>query len=357
MLAVALTLLIGVAGWLVARRLGLSAPAMLGSMLAAGITNALFGSASMLAEVRVFAQSISGAFIAMSVRRRDLAKARKLIAPVLILFSMLTINALLIGIVPHLVCRLDIYTALLGSVACGVTDISMIAMDFNADASEVALLQTSRLVAVLLFFRRGFASCAATPPTRPSPKALPIPRRVCPSRSNASSGAASVAWCSFTMGVALAFGMFGKLSGIPPRGGTMVCALFGVAALNLMLGCCHMPMGTKRHAQLLAGSLVGSTIGAETFSSASTSVVPALLLFASYWLVNFLFTQVCRHWRLLDVKSAMFASAPGGASDIALIAADLDADLAKIAAIQIIRAVCAAAVMPTVVLLFAAALG
>lgn len=190
MLAVALTLLIGVAGWLVARRLGLSAPAMLGSMLAAGITNALFGPASMLAEVRVFAQSISGAFIQMSVRRRDLAKARKLIAPVLILFSMLTINAL-----------------------------------------------------------------------------------------------------------------------------------------------------------LLARSLVGSTTAAETFSSASASVVPALLLFASYWLVNFLFTQVCRHWRLLDVKSAMFASAPGGASDIALIAADLDADLAKIAGIQIMRAVYAVAVM------------
>lgn len=42
---------------------------------------------------------------------------------------------------------------------------------------------------------------------------------------------------------------------------------------------------------------------------------------------------------------------------MALIAADLNADLAKIAAIQIIRAVCAVAVMPTVVLLFAAALG
>lgn len=202
MLAVALTLLIGVAGWLVARRLGLSAPAMLGSMLAAGITNALFGSASMLAEVRVFAQSISGAFIQMSVRRRDLAKARKLIAPVLILFSMLTINA-----------------------------------------------------------------------------------------------------------------------------------------------------------QLLARSLAGSTTAAETFSSASASVVPVLLLFVSYWLVNFLFTQIVRHCRLFDVKSAMFARAPGGAFDMALIAADLNADLAKIAAIQIIRAVCAAAVMPTVVLLFAAALG
>lgn len=97
MLAVALTLLIGVAGWLVARRLGLFAPAMFGSMLAVGITSALFGYAGMPTEARVSAQSISGAFIAMSVWRRDLANARKLIVPMLILFSMLTINMLFIG--------------------------------------------------------------------------------------------------------------------------------------------------------------------------------------------------------------------------------------------------------------------
>ena len=46
----------------------------------------------------------------------------------------------------------------------------------------------------------------------------------------------------FTHHATLAFGMFGKLSGIP--GGPMVCSLFSVAALTLMLGCCHMPMGS-----------------------------------------------------------------------------------------------------------------
>ena len=111
-------------------------------------------------------------------------------------------------------------------------------------------------------------------------------------------------------------------------------------------------MGTKRCAQLLAGSLVGSAMSSDTFSSLTTSLVPVALLFASYWLLNFVFTQICRHWRLMDTKSAMFASAPGGASDMALIAADLDADLAKIAAVQVMRAVYAVAVMPTVVLLF-----
>lgn len=345
---VVMTLLVGAAGWWAAARLGLSAPAMLGSMVAVGLTNALFGYAQMPPEVRVFAQSISGAFIAMSVRHKDISNIRKLLVPVTILFSMLTANTLLMGTVLHLLCGIDIYTALFSCVAGGVTDISMIAMDFQADASEVALMQTSRLVAVLLFFPawirflcRG-EGASAIEEDEPEPKRAPsaLARRLGDGRRRTA----------FTICAALAFGVVGKLSGVPA--GTMVFALFGVAALNLTQGCCHMPMGTKRMAQLLAGSLVGSTVSSETFASLSTSLVPVALLFASYWLLNYLFTQICRRWGLMDVKSAMFASAPGGASDMALIAADLDADLAKIAAVQVMRATYAVAVMPTVVLLF-----
>lgn len=347
-LPVALTLAVGVAGWWVADRLGLSAPAMLGSMVAVGLTNALFGYAQMPTEVRVFAQSISGSFIAMSVRHKDIANARKLIVPVSILFAMLTANTLIMGTVLHLVCGIDIYTALFSCVAGGVTDISMIAMDFQADASEVALMQTSRLVAVLLFFPAWIKFLCRDEEGAEREEEGPEPARE-PSAFARRLGTGRRR-TAFTICVALAFGIAGKLSGVPA--GTMVFALFGVAALNLSLGCCHMPMGTKRMAQLLAGSLVGSTVSSETFSSLGTSLVPVALLFLSYWALNYVFTQICRRWRLMDVKSAMFASAPGGASDMALIAADLDADLAKIAAVQVMRATYAVAVMPTVVLLF-----
>lgn len=346
-LPVVLTLAVGALGWWVAARLGLSAPAMLGSMIAVGLTNVLFDYAQMPPEVRVFAQSISGSFIAMSVKHRDIKNIRRLIVPVTILFSMLTVNTLLMGTVLYLFCGVDIYTALFSCVAGGVTDISMIAMDFHADASEVALMQTSRLVAVLLFFPAWIRFLCRDEPGVDVQELDDEPRE-----PSALARALGTGWrrTAFTICVALGCGVVGKLSGCPA--GTMVFALFGVAALNLSLGCCHMPMGTKRCAQLLAGSLVGSAMSSDTFSSLTTSLVPVALLFASYWLLNFVFTQICRHWRLMDTKSAMFASAPGGASDMALIAADLDADLAKIAAVQVMRAVYAVAVMPTVVLLF-----
>ena len=357
MVSIALTLLVGAVGWLVARRLGLSAPAMLGSMLAVGITNALFGYADMPQEVRVLAQSVSGAFIAVSIRPKDVANMRKLVVPVLVLFSMLTINTLVIGTVLHLACGIEAYTALFGSVAGGIADISMIAMDFSqCDPSEVAFLQTSRLVAVLLFFpawikflckNMGASAMDEDEVKGVSEKQMPawLARILTTERSRV---AVTFVFC-------LSLGVLGKLSDIPA--GTMIFAMVGTAVLNLSLGCCRMPLPTKRAAQLLAGSLVGSTISASTFSNLAGAIVPVVLLLVSYWIVNFVYSFVCHRFGLLDLKSAMFASAPGGASDMALIAADLDADLAKIAAIQLLRSVYAVAVMPTVVVLFAPLLG
>lgn len=352
-LSVALTLAVGALGWFVASKLGFAAPAMLGSMLAVGITNALFGYAEMPSEVRVLAQSVSGAFIAMNMSRKDVANMRRLIVPMLLLFAMFTVNTLVMGTALHVFFGMNIYTALFGSVAGGIADISMIAMDFEqCDASEVAFLQTTRLVAVLLIFPSWITfMCRNEPPEELSDGMMGVQSDIVTPPAVARVFGTGKRQVVVTFLCCLCFGILGKLSGMPA--GTIVFAMVGTAAINLSFGCCRMPMQTKRCAQLLAGSLVGSTISAETFSSLSTTVAPVILLLVSYWIVNFVYSRICSHFHLLDLRSAMFASAPGGASDMALIAADLGANLAKIATIQMTRAIYAVAVMPTVVLLFA----
>lgn len=353
LLSVALTLAVGALGWFIASKLGLSAPAMLGSMLAVGITNALFGYAEMPGEVRVVAQSVSGAFIAMSMSRKDVANMKRLIVPMLLLFAMFTVNTLVVGTVLHTVFGMNIYTALFGSVAGGIADISMIAMDFEqCDASEVAFLQTSRLVAVLLFFPSWITfMCRNEPEEEVGEGMLGAQSGIETPPAVARIFGTGKRQVVVTFVCCLCFGIIGKLSGMPA--GTIVFAMIGTAAINLSFGCCRMPMQTKRCAQLLAGSLVGSTIDSETFSNLASAVGPVVLLLVSYWIVNFVYSHICARFKLLDLRSAMFASAPGGASDMALIAADLGANLAKIATIQMTRAIYAVAVMPTVVLLFA----
>ena len=330
-----LTLLAGVAGWQLAARWKLPAPAMLGSMLAVGLTNILFDYAALPMAVKVFAQAISGAFIGMQIGRKDVARMRGLIVPFLLLAVMLTVNTFIVGIAIQKLCGWDWITALLSCVAGGVTDISLIAMEMDADVGTVAMMQTARLVGVLLFFPYWIQFVTRhEPKTAPAMEEKPL----------------DAVHIVFTLLLSIGLGYLGNASGLPAA--SMVFPMIAVAALNCTTSVCAVPLAIKNIAQLLAGSLVGVSITAATFSSLSSTLVPVGLLLLSYWTVNGLYSGICRRTKLLDLKSAMFASAPGGATDMSLIAADLGADLSQIALIQVLRAAYVVAVMLPLILGF-----
>lgn len=102
-----------------AARWKLPAPAMLGSMLAVGLTNILLGYAALPMAVKVFAQAISGAFIGMQIGRKDVARMRGLIVPFLLLAVMLTMNTFVVGIAIQKLCGWDWITALLSASPAG----------------------------------------------------------------------------------------------------------------------------------------------------------------------------------------------------------------------------------------------
>lgn len=378
-LQLVLTMLAALAGALAARRLGLAAPFMIGSMLAVGIANLLTGLAYMPSWVRVLAQGISGAFIAMNVTRDDILHLKRLLGPCLLLLGMLTVNTVVMGIVLSRMCGLDLMTALFGSVAGGVADVTLIAGDYDADVGIVALMQTSRLVLVLLVFpywvrlnvrraeRRAAKGEGAEAARVEAAAAEAIALEAASVDDVPLAGASGLARARQLLGVRLrgkgarkvlftgvvgvALSFVGRASGVPAGG--MVFPLVGIAVLNLRFNAVAMPRKVKNVAQLLAGSLVGESITVSTFSSINTTLVPVALLIASYMLVNYAYSRIAARRGMLDLKSALFVSAPGGASDMALIAADLDADLAKIAVIQAMRATYAVAIMPSVCLFVA----
>lgn len=351
---VIVTFLVAVVGWCLARRLGLMAPSMLGPMIAVGATNVIFGYAQMPTWVRVFAQGISGAFIAMSITKADIRNMRRLAAPGALLLAMLTLNTLAMGVVIHELCGIDLMTSLFSCIAGGVTDTTLISMDYGTNVGTVALMQTSRLVMVLLIFPYWIRFMCRNEAGEPASQLDELATSGGLARSEGIFGRLTesrAAKTVLTVILALVLALLGKASGIPAA--SMVLPLVAVAALNITKGVCAMPVSVKDAARLLAGSLVGTDITASTFSSLQTTLIPVLLLFASYWVLNLVFALICSRTGLLDLKSALFVSSPGGASDMALIAADLDADLAKIAVLQVLRAVYAVAIMPTAVVLFA----
>ncbi|HJG31997.1 MAG TPA: AbrB family transcriptional regulator [Collinsella ihuae] len=343
------TLFIAVAGFLVARRIGIPVPAMIGSMLAVGIVSAFTGFTEMPAPIKAISQGISGAFIGLSISRRDVRNVPHMIKPLILLITLLTVNTISLGIVFHVFFGWDLMTGLLSCVAGGIADVSLIAMDLDADASTVAIMQTLRLATVLAFLPSWVQFMTRNideeEDSGPSLDMSHVANPTVLDRFINTQGRKT----AFTLIIALTCGAVGYASGIPA--GSLVCSLIVVAALNIFTDACAMPMTIKRIAQVLAGSLVGSSVTPETISHLNTIVGPVIIMMAMYMIVNYTFSKIATKTGMLDMKSALFASSPGGASDMALIAGDLGADLAKIAVLQICRVIYASALMPQVAIL------
>lgn len=342
-----LTIAVALAGYFIGRKLGIPVPAMIGSMVFVGVFSALTGMAVMPRPIKIFSQGISGAFIGMSVRRSDVRNIPHLIKPLLLLLVMFTVNTFVLGFFLKTFFGWDLMTALLSGIAGGIADVSLIAVDLDCDASTVAIMQTMRLVCVLSFF-----------PTWVD--ILTHDQSFEDSSSLDRTDAACNTWLDklidtnekrtvFTIAVAIIFGALGYVSGV--TAGALLFSLLGAAALNLTTDTIYMPRSVKRMAQLFAGSLIGCSITPDTIAHLPGLIVPIIVMMALYTLVNYLFSVIVSKAGWLDMHNALFASCPGGASDMSLIAADLGADLTKIAVIQIIRSVYAAGLMPQVVVL------
>ncbi|KFN91923.1 putative membrane protein [Tetragenococcus muriaticus PMC-11-5] len=106
------------------------------------------------------------------------------------------------------------------------------------------------------------------------------------------------------------------------------------------------PIQIRQFAQILAGSMVGSSFTREVATSLVSFFIPAMLLIIIYLLISYFYAQINKHKNWLDFTSALFASCPAGATDIALISADYGVNMNSVAMIQIARLIHAVGIMP-----------
>ena len=337
---IALTLLAGIIGYLLAKKLKAPAPAMVGSLLGVGIYNIIFDVAYMPATLKTFTQGIAGMFIGLRLSRDDLKDIKRLALPIIVLCLFFTLNTFIIGTFIAKVCGLDLLTALLSCVAGGVTDISLISMDMGAKTSIVALMHTVRLASTLLIFP-SWITFFTKAKEKESPKAKDEKKR-----NEDNYFIKNV----FSVAIAFLFGYLGSLIGIPA--GSLTVAMFGIMILHWFTPLIKCDRFVKTIGQLFAGSIVGATITRATLMAIPTLLVPMLILIASFFFVDMVYAEIMSKNKILDLRTAMFAACPAGASDMALIASDLGADLAKIGLIQVLRLIYSASIMPQIIAIF-----
>jgi membrane AbrB-like protein len=94
--------------------------------------------------------------------------------------------------------------------------------------------------------------------------------------------------------------------------------------------------------------MLGSRINRKDVYDLREVLFPATILIIGLIILNFVFGFIVSSVSNLDLVTSLFAAAPGGLSDMALIADDLGADSPKVALLQLIRVVGVISIYPPI---------
>lgn len=138
-----------------------------------------------------------------------------------------------------------------------------------------------------------------------------------------------------TIAIGATGGLIARKLGIPS--GAMVGSMFFVIIFNLITEKAYFIPDVKTGLQILSGAMTGCRVGREDVEGLKKLVKPIILLLTAFILMNFTFGGLMILFTDLDVPTALFATSPGGASDMALIGEELGANPAYIALLQVLR--------------------
>lgn len=138
-----------------------------------------------------------------------------------------------------------------------------------------------------------------------------------------------------TVAAALLLGAVGYKLRLPA--GALVGAIAGTVIVNLFLGGAFLYADIKIVLQLLSGAMIGSKIGMSDVREMKQIILPTLFLLLGMVILNLVFGTLMAALSSLDVPTALFATAPGGMADMALISTELGANPSYVGLLQLLR--------------------
>jgi len=342
MINLLITLLVGGALGFVFLKMKVPGGLMIGAVIGVATINVLFGAAYMPNEAKTAALIVAGAFMGCTIEKSDLKRLPHIAKPTIVMLFALLILNLLAGTMIYLVSPLDLVTSLMSAVPGGISDTPIIAADMGADAPKVAVMQVVRQVlgigvlpSMILAYhnRRKFVE------NDDGREAFKGKRE----KSSTKSWAAF----SLTMVVALIFGAVGKYSGIPA--GAFVFPIISVLILKLVFDFAYLPRWAKQGAQVLSGAYIGSNIMVADILDMQYLALPISIIVIGYIANCFITGKIISNMYGFTRKEAMLINTPAGASDMALISADIGVQNTDVIVMQIIRAVVVMTFFPLII--------
>ena len=334
-----ITALIAIIGGYAAQKLHVPAGALIGSMIAVTVLNLVSEQAVMPSEMKLVSQIATGAYIGAKISKKEVTDLKKILLPAVIMTAMLILFTVGVGCVIHLVTGLDIATSLFAMAPGGIADMTLAAMDFHADVSTVALLQTIRLIFLLL----------AIPPVIRyyTKKDGGTQRETQKETGTKEKKAFRVDNLLLTLCVGSICGVLGKMLGVPAGG--IVFSMAGCIVFNLLTERGFMPVSLRRFVQMLAGALIGTSIGRAEVLQMKEMWPVVLMAMACFLALDLIASSLIVRFTQMDRTTALFSCSPGGMTDLTLIAEEYGADTLKVAGMHTIRMTSVVAFYPIII--------
>lgn len=303
-------------GWLLFERIKIPTPAILGPLAVICTANLLGWPVAPPTWLKPALSLAMGAMLGFrfNLKLRGLWKQVLLAAVWIMALSLLSAKALAVA-------GLDQPTALFAAMPGGIAEISLMALDYDANGFAVALLQTSRLLLTMLL--------------------IPVLARRAPKPTGEQSEKPTAGKPKFrdwvlllVLGGAAAY----LLSLLHVPAATMVGPMLAVGLYTKARGIgVKLDKRLQTFVQLGVGGLVGMGITKESVLHAGDYLLPALLLCTLIVGGSLLLSWVLQKITGWDRATCLLAASPAGLSPTVLLAIELEADSAKVIVFQVLR--------------------
>ena len=341
-----LTLAIGIVGGYLADKKKIPAAFMIGALFAVAIFNIVTDRAFLPTSFKFITQVATGTFIGSKFRTEDVKMLRKVIIPGMVMVVLMIAFSFILSFIMSHFLGIDYMTSFFATAPGGIMDISLIAYDFKANTSQVALLQLIRLISVISFVPFFTKKCYERSKNKKETfeKEIEIENEKDEEERTLNKSEKSL---TFTLIIGIIGGIIGYFSHLPA--GTMSFAMAFVAFFNVRTQKAYMPLPLRKIIQTFGGALIGVRVTLADVVALKTLVLPIILIIVGFCLMNVLVGFFLYKTTKFSLSTALLSASPGGMSDISLMAEDLGANGPQVASMQFLRAISIVGVYPLII--------
>lgn len=338
-----LTLIIAILGGYLASKKKVPAAYMLGALFLVALFNICSNKAFLPNYFKFITQIATGTFIGSKFRSEDIKMLKKVIIPGMTMVVLMIAFSFLLSYLMSTFLGIDNLTSFFATAPGGIMDISLIAYDFKANTSQVALLQLIRLISVISFVPFFTKKCYE----RSNKKNISFEQEIKNEIKEEKVENKSEKSFLFTVIVGIIGGIIGYFSHLPA--GTMSCSMALVAYFNVKTHKAYMPLTLRKIIQSFGGALIGAKVTLSDVIALKDLILPIILIIIGFCLMNILVGFFLYKTTKFSLSTALLSASPGGMSDISLMAEDLGANGPQVASMQFLRAIFIVGVYPIII--------